>query len=147
LGAVLTVLSALPCLGQSQLTVIKVHANQASQLSVPETQQKAQAQLQQTEKQLKQQLQKQMQQLVKSHSQIFNGKTFLYQLPNSKIATSRSQLAQRGCFTMRVFEYPKGFPNKSAKALPKVSECTPASRFHKQNLVQGLQIYKTKKQR
>ena len=60
---------------------------------------------------------------------------------------SKAQDRSGTCFTMRVFEFPKGFPDKNAKAQPKVSECTPASRFHERGLVQGVQIYQTKKPR
>lgn len=136
LGAVLAVMSALPCLGQSQLTVITIHTNHASKLSVPGVQQKAQAKLQEkSQKQLQEQLQKKLSAEVMLKMQ---------ELKRKNAPAGETQLAQRGCFTMRVFQYPKGFPEKNARALPKVSDCTPASRFHKSGLVEGVQVFRVK---
>lgn len=145
LGAVLTVLSALPCLGQSQLTLTMASANHASKLSVPGVQLKVQEQSQQQSKKQLQKAQKQLRQLQKKLTAEVNRQ--IYELKMSHAAAGQTQLAQRECFTMRVFSYPKGFPDKDATALPKVSDCTPASRFHERGLVQGVQIFQTKKQR
>ncbi len=49
------------------------------------------------------------------------------------------------CFTIRVYQYPKGFPEKNAKALPKVSDCTPSARLHTRDLIEGVQVYQMKK--
>lgn len=42
-------------------------------------------------------------------------------------ALSRAQDRSNTCFAMRVYEFPKGFPEKDGKAQAKVSDCTSAS--------------------
>lgn len=42
-------------------------------------------------------------------------------------AMSKAQADKSACFALRVYEYPKGFPEKDAKAQAKVSDCTSAA--------------------
>jgi hypothetical protein len=42
-------------------------------------------------------------------------------------ALSRAQDRSNTCFALRVYQYPKGFPEENGKAQAKVSECTSAA--------------------
>ncbi|MGC8550270.1 MAG: hypothetical protein ACP5M4_11275 [Acidobacteriaceae bacterium] len=49
-------------------------------------------------------------------------------------AMAKAQADKNACFALRVYAYPKGFPEKNGKAQAKVSECTSAANVKEKTL-------------
>lgn len=117
IGAMLVLLYALPCLGQPATATIVVKTIQAKQgqtLSIRQTAQKAP--------------QKELRGNTEKAPATTKGKAAV----KAKIASEQGR-----CLTLRVYRFPKGFPEGNAKARPQVSDCTNVSLFQMTPLGNG----------
>jgi hypothetical protein len=61
-------------------------------------------------------------------------------------AMAKAQADKNACFALRVYAYPKGFPEKNGKAQAKVSECTSAANVKEKTLELHAKTLKTTQQ-